>query len=157
VPIRPFRKEDIAPLVEILRATSVFRPEEIAVAIELMEIVVDEPRQQDYIMYTAVDEGETVRGYYCVGPTPMTQGTFDLYWIAVDPSTQRKGVGRTLLQHCEALVQSNHGRLIVVETSSQAKYEPTRRFYERNGYHEEARIRRYYAPDDDLVIYTKLL
>lgn len=155
--IRSFQKEDIAPLVEILRATSVFRPDEIEVAVELMNIVVDEPQQQDYMMYTAVDESEAVRGYYCVGPTPMTMGTFDLYWIAVDPAVQRRGVGKALLQHCEALVKSNQGRLIVVETSSQPKYDPTRNFYLRSGYREEARIQGYYAPDDDLIVYTKHL
>jgi ribosomal protein S18 acetylase RimI-like enzyme len=155
--IRSFQKEDIAPLVEILRATGVFRPDEIEVAVELMNIVVDEPQQKDYIMYSAVDESDALRGYYCVGPTPMTIGTFDLYWIAVDPTVQRMGIGKGLLQHCETLVQSSQGRLIVVETSSLPKYEPTRAFYLSNGYTEEARIRGYYTPDDDLVVYTKQL
>ncbi|MGH2566704.1 MAG: GNAT family N-acetyltransferase [Bacteroidota bacterium] len=155
--IRSFQKEDIQPLIEILRATGAFRPEEIEVAVELMNIVVEEPQQQDYIMYTAVDEAGVVRGYYCVGPTAMTLGTFDLYWIAVDPATQRKHIGTELLKHCHALVQSQQGRLIVVETSSQPKYDPTRLFYVRNGYSEEARIKDYYAAGDDLVIYTKHL
>lgn len=154
--IRSFQKEDIQPLTEILRATGMFRPEEIEVAVELMNIVVDE-QQQDYIMYTAVDNANVVRGYYCVGSTPMTVGTFDLYWIAVDPTRQRKGSGRELLSHCESVVRSNQGHLIMVETSSQPKYEPTRKFYERNGYKEEARIKDYYAAGDDLVIYSKHL
>jgi ribosomal protein S18 acetylase RimI-like enzyme len=157
MPIRAFRQEDIEPLREILRATGVFKPDEIAVAVELMEIVVEEPHQQDYMMYTAVDEQGVPRGYYCVGPTPMTIGTFDLYWIAVDPALQRAGVGRALLQHCEATVRAHQGRLIVVETSSQSKYDATRRFYRRNDYRETARINDYYAVGDDLVIYSKHL
>ncbi len=155
--IRPFQKGDIQSLIEILRASGMFRPEEIEVAVELMNIVADEPQQQDYIMYTAADDTNVVRGYYCVGPTPMTAGTFDLYWIAVDPTMQRKGVGRELLSHCESLVRSSQGHLIVVETSSQLKYEPTRRFYQGSGYTEEARIGDYYAAADDLVIYSKHL
>ena len=155
--IRSFRQTDIPPLTEILRASDMFRTEEIHVAVELMEIVADDSSEEDYTMYTAVDETEKVLGYYCVGPTAMTAGTFDLYWIAVDPGIQRRGFGKQLLAHCEGLVRSQQGHLIVVETSSQEKYDSTRKFYERTGYTEEARIRGYYSADDDLVIYTKHL
>jgi len=71
--IRPFVKEDILPLKEILLTTRVFRNEEIEVAVELMEIVTEEPHQLDYIMFTSVDNNNGVQGYYCVGPTPMTE------------------------------------------------------------------------------------
>ena len=157
MPIRSFQKADIRPLTEILHATGMFRPEEIDVAVELMEIVTDDSSEEDYMMNTAVDEAGTVQGYYCIGPTPMTEGTFDLYWIAVDPRIQRKGIGKQLLVHSEALMRSSGGRLVVVETSSQQKYEPTRLFYEGNGYGEEARIKGYYGAGDDLLIYTKHL
>ncbi len=157
MPIRAFRKDDIAPLTKILRATGMFRPDEIEVAVELMEIVVNEPHQQDYMMYVASDNHETVEGYYCVGPTPMTVGSFDLYWIAVDPAKQGKGIGRSLIEHCDQLVRSQQGRLILAETSSQEKYAPTRGFYLTAGFTEGARIRDYYAPGDGLIIYTKYL
>jgi hypothetical protein len=45
--------------------------------------------------------------------------------------------------------------LIVVETSSRAEYEATRGFYAARGYRKTATIPQYYAPGDDLVIYTK--
>lgn len=153
--IRPFVKEDIPPLREILRATDVFKEEEITVAVELMEIVVEEPEQKDYVMATYVDEGDAVRGYYCIGPTPMTVSTFDLYWIAVDPAMQGKGIGKALNRHCEEYIVSKGGTLIVAETSSQPKYEKTRAFYLHNHYVEASRIKDYYAPGDDLVVYTK--
>lgn len=157
MPIREFQKQDIEPLTRILTDTDIFRKDEIDVAVELMEIVVEEPEQKDYIMRTYVDEENVVRGYYCVGSTLMTEGTFDLYWIAVDPHVQRRGIGKELLGHCEATLKSMAGRLIVVETSSLTKYKPTRTFYENQKYHETARIRNYYSVDDDLVIYTKRL
>jgi ribosomal protein S18 acetylase RimI-like enzyme len=153
--VRAFRSEDIQPLAEILGATGVFRVEEIDVAVELMQVAVNEPRQQDYLLYTAIDSEEKVQGYYCVGPTQMTDGAYDLYWIAVDPSQKGKGVGAELIQHCETLVRSMKGRLILAETSSQEKYKPTHAFYIRNGYREEARIRDYYSTGDDLVVFTK--
>lgn len=155
MPIRDFQKDDIEPLRRILEATGFFREDEILVAVELMEIVVEEKDQKDYITQTYVDDANTVRGYYCVGPTPMTTGTYDLYWIAVDPSVQRKGIGRELLKHCEEKVKAEGARLIIAETSSQDKYQATRLYYERNNFTMAAHIRDYYAAGDDLVIYSK--
>lgn len=157
MPIRSLVESDIEPLKTILEQTDVFREDEIEVAVELMELVVSDPKQEDYMIYTSLEENGTVDGYYCIGPTPMTQGTYDLYWIATDPRKHRRGVGRQLMEHCEKLIRKQQGRKIVVETSSQPKYEPTRQFYLRRGYLEEARLKDYYAPGDDLVIYTKQL
>ncbi len=155
--IRPFQKEDIQPLIEILRATEVFREEEIGVALELMEIVIEEKDQKDYVISTFVDDSNTVRGYYCVGPTPMTVSSYDLYWIAVDPRIHSQGIGKQLLRHCEEYVKSKGGTLIIAETSSQPKYENTHSFYRRNHYTEASRIKDYYSQGDDLVVYTKNL
>jgi ribosomal protein S18 acetylase RimI-like enzyme len=155
--IRPFQKEDIQPVVEILRATEVFREEEINVALELMEIAIEDKDQVEYASYTFVDEANSIRGYYCVGPTPMTASTFDLYWIAVDPRVHGQGIGKQLLQHCEEYVRSKGGTLVIAETSSLPKYENTRSFYRRNHYTEASRIKDYYSKGDDLVVYTKNL
>ena len=153
--IRKFEKDDIKPLAEIVRATGVFREEEIEVAVELMDIAANDKDQHDYFLFSFVDETGTLQGYYCAGPTPMTQRTYDLYWIAVHPRVHKKRIGHELLEHCEEHVKTMGGKLLVVETSSQPKYEPTRRFYLRHQYTEAARIKDYYAQDDDLVIYSK--
>ena len=153
--IRKFEKSDIAQLAEIVRETKVFHEEEVGVAIELMEIAANEKDQKDYFLYSYVDDAGDIQGYYCVGPTPMTRSTFDLYWIAVHPRVHRKKIGHDLLEHCENQVKGMGGSLLVVETSSQPKYDPTRKFYLRHQYAETARIKDYYAPGDDLVIYTK--
>ena len=155
--IRPFVASDRGPLRAVIEATNVFRAEEVEVAVELMDAAIDTPQQRDYVLATHVDETETVRGYYCYGPTPMTQSTFDLYWIAVDPTLHGNGIGSMLLTHCEESIKNLGGSLVVVETSSLPKYEATRRFYHRHRYDETARLRGYYAPDDDLVIFTKHL
>ena len=154
--IRPLRCEDRGAIRELLVGTGVFSDEEIDIALELVDAVLDRPDQKDYIVYTYEDEG-MILGYYCVGPTPATQGTFDLYWIAVKPSMQGKGVGGKLDAHAESLVRSKGGRLMIAETSSQPRYEKTREFYIRRGYAELSRIRDYYRPGDDLVVYGKYL
>ena len=102
-----------------------------------------------------MDGSGEIIGYYCVGPTPLTRGTYDLYWIAVKPSLHGSGIGKQLLHHAEEWVMAQEGRLIVAETSSQPKYESTRMFYIKNEYREVARVRDYYTVGDDLVIYGK--
>ena len=157
MPIRPFQIGDIHPITELVHATNVFRNEEIDVAVELMEVVAKNPNQKDYVIYTYVDDHGEVQGYYCVGPTPMTVSTFDLYWIATHPRVHGKGIGYQLLAHSEQVMKSMGCSLIMVETSSLPKYEATRTFYLRNNYSEVNRIANYYAPGDDLVVYTKYI
>jgi len=152
--IRPFTLEDRSPILEILYRTRMFTPLEIEVARELIDAWLYHPEQKDYILYTAEGEGK-VTGYVCYGPTPATEGSFDLYWIAVDPLYQRSGIGKELLLFTEKRIQECNGRLIIIETSSQEKYAPTRSFYERNGYTLEARIKDFYRVGDDRLIYVK--
>ena len=92
IAIRPIAAEDRAALARILAATAVFSAEEIATALELIDAVLDDPRHPDYEIAVADDGG--VRGYYCIGATPHTRGTYDLYWIAVDPAIHGQGIGR---------------------------------------------------------------
>lgn len=154
--IRPLQRDDVEPLAKILEDTGVFRRIEIEVGKEVLEDSLAEG-QLDYMTYVSVDDAGVVQGYYSAGHTPMTDSTFDMYWIAVHPSMQGKGVGRELLRHCEETVKRSGGRLIVVETSSKLSYDETRKFYARNGYIATARIQDYYSKDDDLVIYTKTI
>jgi ribosomal protein S18 acetylase RimI-like enzyme len=87
----------------------------------------------------------------------LTLGTFDLYWIAVDPVERGRGIGGALLAHVEAEIQARGGRMILIETSDTQPYTNARHFYERNGYHYEASIRDFYAPGDSLVFFAKSL
>ncbi len=94
-------------------------------------------------------------GYTCFGPHPLTEGTYDLYWIVVDPIAQGRGIGHALLARVEAEVQARGGRLLLVETSSTPAYTSARRFYETSAYRCEATIHDFYAPGDDLLIFSK--
>ena len=154
--IRPLHPEDRSHIVMLLRGTEVFSDEEIVIAEELIDCVLQREDQEDYIIY-CYDDGGSVLGYYCIGPTPATQGTFDLYWIAVHRPVHGTGVGAALEVHAESLVTSLGGHLIVAETSSRPKYAKTRAFYQRRGYTELSRIRDYYSVGDDLVVYGKYL
>ena len=154
--LRELRPTDREPIRNLLEATEFFRPEEVEVALELVDAALDDPEQKSYL-FAVAEEAGAVLGYVCWGETACTRGTYDLYWVAVAPGTQGKGVGRALMAHAEEEMRKVGGRLCVVETSSMPKYEPTRAFYLRIGYGEEARIRDYYQPGDDLVVYTRKL
>jgi ribosomal protein S18 acetylase RimI-like enzyme len=153
--IRPMIPADRPAVLALIEATGFFRPDEIAVAEELIDIALDRPDQKDYGIVVDTDETGAVTGYMTYGPTPLTLGTFDLYWMAVDPKAQGKGVGKALVRWLEEYVRKQGGRLIVIETSSTEKYEPTRRFYVGLDYTEVARIPDFYGPGDGRVIYTK--
>ncbi len=153
VRIRPTIREDHDALLEILKSTGNFTEEEIKIADELLNSYFAHSLDSGYWTYTAVND--KIGGYICYGPTPLTLGTFDVYWIAVDPTMQGEGIGSEMLNFAEDDISRHNGRLITIYTSSQEKYSPTRNFYLKRGYHEGARIRDYYRPGDDLVIYVK--
>ncbi len=110
--------------------------------------------------YFIVDkDGDQVLGYACYGPRDyaLAPGVFDLYWIAVNPETRRGGVGRRLILASEDASRQMGGRMLIVETSGTAHYEPARKFYSSAGYNLEARIKDFYAEGDDLNIFVKRL
>jgi ribosomal protein S18 acetylase RimI-like enzyme len=152
---------------EILDATSVFRDEEVAVALELFdETFAAGPARAPYdpgdgvANYEFVGsfsrEGQLV-GYVCYGATPGTDRTYDLYWIAMHPEFQGEGGGSQLLDEVERRLIQREARMLVVETSSRDNYRPTRRFYEKHGYVREAMLADFYAAGDHRVVYTKRL
>lgn len=154
--IRSLAGGDREAIRRILVATGVFTDDEVAIALELVDVVLEKPGQTDYIIRVLEEDGR-VLGYYCVGPTPATEATFDLYWIAVDPAVHGKGVGAQLDRHAMGLIRELGGSLVIAETSSRPAYDGTRAFYVHQGYSELARIREYYRPGDDLVVFGKYL
>jgi ribosomal protein S18 acetylase RimI-like enzyme len=150
--LRPVGRAHRARLEQLTRGTGLFREEEVATAVELLDESL--AGDEDYRFLGAFD-GDQLIGYACWGSTPGTVTTSDLYWIVVDRDKQGAGVGTQLLGEVERRLTADGRRLVVVETSSRSDYVPTRAFYEARGYTRAATIPAYYAPGDDLVIYTK--
>ena len=150
--LRPVGRAHRGRLEQLTRGTGLFREEEVATAVELL----DESLAGDAVyQFVGAFDGDALIGYACWGLTPGTEATYDLYWIAVDRERQGHGIGTKLLADVEQRLTAHDARLIVVETSSRRDYEPTRSFYEARGYTRVATVPAYYAPGDDLVIYTK--
>ncbi len=155
--IRPVESKDREVLLQILRAVGNFNQVEIGVAIELLDDAISEYSSGDYIACVLEDETGHVQGYGCYGQTPLTESTYDFYWMAINPAAQGKGYGRALLRFVEEDVRARGGRLLILETSSQESYRRTTNFYEKSGYQLTARIRDFYKLNDDKLIYVKYL
>ena len=152
--IQPLAKAHRAPIEALLRASTNFTAEEMETAIELIdEALAGDP---EYIVNVLANDGH-IAGYECHGPTPLTEGTYDLYWIVVEPRAQRRGFGKLLLRAAEEDIVRRGGRLLIIETSSQPSYAPTVQFYKRSGYTLEARIHNFYRQGDDKLVLTKAL
>ena len=154
--IRPARREDRARILQILIATARFTEEEVLCAIELVDESFAHPEKVEYIVHVLEDQG-AVQGYVCFGATPLTDGVYDLYWIAVDPKRQGQGFGQVLLKFVENEIKRDRGRMLLIETSSKETYGPTLRFYERSGYTEISRIKDFYRVQDDKIVFCKRL
>ena len=159
------RQRDRARLAELLVATGAFHTDEVDVALSLFDLSSreggdaggSEDASADYEFIGAYDESERLTGYACFGPTPSTDGTYDLYWLAVDPAAQGQGAGRALVREVERRLGARGARLLVVETSSRDDYAGTRAFYRATGYREAARVKDFYAPADDRIMLTMRL
>lgn len=154
--IRPTHPDDTPTLIEIARGTGVFKQVELVALREVLDDYHADARARGHRAITSERDGRIV-GFAYHAPTAMTDRTWHLWWIAVDRAVHARGLGSELLSHSETDVGAVGGRLLLVETSSMAHYEPTRRFYLRHGYEREADVHDYYADGDDLVIFRKRL
>jgi D-alanine-D-alanine ligase len=161
--LRNLTAADRGRIEEISRAVGLFRADEILVALEVFDGAIAGSAMADsavagspdYVALGAEQDGR-LAGWICWGPTPCTLGTYDLYWMAVDPALHGAGIGTALLYAMERRL-AGLARLIVVETAGRLDYAPTRGFYEARGYRAVSRIPDFYAPGDDQVVYTKSL
>jgi ribosomal protein S18 acetylase RimI-like enzyme len=154
--IRPMSIQDRNNIVSILNTTPEFEPEEIVVALELIDYYLSDGTSSGYHQFTATD-GDDVVGYICFGPTPLTKGTWDIYWMAVKPDRKGQGIGKALIEFTEGEMREHGGRLSIVETSGKPSYEKTRLFYFARGYEVISRIADFYTIGDDKLIYQKRL
>ena len=159
--IRPAERKDRDRIHEVLIATGRFNADEVRCAIDLVDQAFAHPERDEYVVHVLEDPDngarKTIQGYVCFGPTPLADGVFDLYWIAVDPKQQGLGYGQMLLRFVENEVRRNRGRMLLIETSSKESYAPTIRFYQRSGYDEISRIKDFYRIEDDKVVFCKKL
>jgi D-alanine-D-alanine ligase len=154
--LRHLSAADRHRIEEITRAVALFREEEIGVALEVFDEAVRVGTAAGPYTALGAELDGILAGWICWGPTPCTLGTYDLYWMAVDPTLQGSGIGTALLVEMERRL-AGVARLVIVETAGRPDYAPTRAFYEARGYRAAALIPDFYAPGDDQVVYVRSL
>ncbi|OPY46988.1 MAG: Acetyltransferase (GNAT) family protein [Methanoregulaceae archaeon PtaU1.Bin222] len=157
--LRPVLPRDHKALTELVKRIENFSDAERQVALELIDDAIRRPAV-GYRCLVAVGfngEGEDLWGYACYGKTPMTEHTYDLYWMAVDANYRRQGVGHAFLEALSETLRLCGGQIIRVETSTQESYGGTLRFYEREKFQLAGRIPNFYKTGDDLLIYYKTI
>lgn len=151
---RKIKESDLEDVRAIANSSGFFRKDEVEVAVELAGEALEKGEASGYYFLFAEMGGQTL-GFACFGPIPCTLGSFDLYWIAVHQDSRGKGIGQSLLKETEALVKQMNGRKIYIETSTMAKYDPTRGFYLSAGYEEAARFSDFYDVGDGKIVFVK--
>lgn len=141
---------------EVLESTDFFYDYEVKVALEIFDDFLRFPERNEYYFIIAEQDGRII-GYVNFGPSPCTQSSWDIYWIAVRKDIRNNGLGKNLLKQAESFIKTMEGMNIWVETSGRKSYDPTRGFYLKSGYVVETELKDYYAPGDNKVIFHKIL
>jgi ribosomal protein S18 acetylase RimI-like enzyme len=152
------RPDDRAPILELARGLCVFDAEEVDVVAELFDGYLKDPVKSGYNFLTnRHPQTGAVLGFACWGPTSLSRGASDLYWIATASQAQGRGVGGDLFRAVESAVRAAGRWLIVIWTSGRPDYAPARSFYQRMGCELASRIVDFYDRGDDLVVFVRRL
>lgn len=147
---------DREPVYGLLESTGFFNPEELEVAMELVDDRLANGEASHYRFLVAELDG-AVAGYACWGPIPGTAQAADLYWIAVHREAQGHGVGRALLAEAERWMAASGRLRVYVETAGRVQYAPTRTFYLACGYRVAAELEDFYSPGDAKLLFLRVL
>lgn len=143
-------------LKSIAYETGVFNDAELLILKEVLDDC-EKSNNEEYILFEEKNNDE-VMGFVLFGRTPLTEFTWDVYWLVVDKKYQGRGVGAKLMNKAEGqMLAANSGKPLVirVETSSRDDYKGARSFYEKLGYHVAGKINDFYQKNDGLVIFSK--
>lgn len=151
--IRPTTPNDLTAVLALASAAMSFAPEELE---ELKTILADYFSGKTAHHFWLTDDGDDglVAAAYCA-PERMTNGTWNLLFIAVHPDYQGQGRGTALIADIEQRLATHNAHLLLVETL--ASFEHTRDFYRKCDFKEEARIRDFYELGADKIVYRKIL
>lgn len=157
--IKPMTSAHRGPVRDLALANGMFGLEEMSGFDEMMAGYLDGTlTDHQWAVATAPGEPIAVLGAGYWAPEPFGDRVWNLYFLAVDPGAHGRGVGSAIVRHLvDSLTAAGEdvARVLIVETSSTGTYQPARRFYVARGFVEEARIRQFYGPGDDKVVFWR--
>ena len=150
--IRETTQKDIPGLKRVLDGTGLFPS-------EMLDYMVRGFLSEDLSndVWLTCDFDDDPVGFCYAAPEPLTEGTWNMLAIAVLPGVQGNGAGAALVAELESRLHGLSQRVLIADTSGIAEFERTRGFYRKNGYMQEARIRDFWGPGDDKVVFWKSL
>jgi GNAT superfamily N-acetyltransferase len=151
VHIRPLAAADRPAIDGIARACGAFTPDEVRVCMELVDDALAGSMEYEVVV---ADDGGPV-GFLTFGTDAIGKGVWEVYWIVTRAERRGRGIGSALLGWLHDRLAGTGARMVLIETSGQPGYEHQRRFYEKNGYREVARVKDFYKPEDDLVVFRR--
>ncbi len=150
--IVPTSAGDIPAMQKVLEETGLFPPEMLP---DMMRrYLADADCLEQWL--TCARDGEFI-GFCFAAPEPLAEGSWNMLAIAVHPDAQGCGAGSRLVGALESTLRRMAGRILIADTSGTAEYARTRAFYRKNGYHQEAVIRDFWAAGADKVTFWKRL
>lgn len=150
--IRLTQRDDLPKLQTILDETGLF-PGELLPDMIANFLDADQSRE----LWLTCEADGTVVGFCYAIAEKLTDGTWNMLAIAVDPLFQSRGHGATLVQELEATLRQRGQRILIVDTSGTDGFAQTREFYKARGYTQEARIRDFWAKGEDKITFWKSL
>lgn len=153
--IRLSTVDETTASIALAVASGLFEPSQIEDLAQMLDGHFSDENQTQDIWLTDYDNEPVGMAY--VAPERMTEGTWNLYLIAVHPDRQKQGRGKALLRHVEQMLVERGERVLLVETSGTDDFDYVREFYRKNSYEEEARIREFYAAGVDKIVFRKAL
>ncbi|MBL6996511.1 GNAT family N-acetyltransferase, partial [Desulfobacula sp.] len=148
---------DTDAIRELVAATGFFYNHEVELAVELIKERLAKGEEESGYHFLFYEFQGRLVGYTCYGLIPCTASSFDIYWIAVHPDFQHKGLGKSIIYETERLIQSIGGTRIYLDTAQSNQYQATRAFYQNCDYEQVSVLVDFYGPGESKVIYCKLV
>ncbi|MCU0392935.1 MAG: GNAT family N-acetyltransferase [Thermoflexibacter sp.] len=150
--IRNIGKQDLPVLKRIIDSVELF-PSDL---LDEMTSSYFENHDTEEIWLTKTAEESLMAIVYCA-PEKLTNGTYNLYLIAVHQDYQGQGIGNEMITYLENLLKRRGARILLVETSGLPHYELTRQFYDKTNYQRHAVIKDFYQDGEDKIVFWKKL
>ncbi|MEM0156013.1 MAG: N-acetyltransferase [Thermoplasmataceae archaeon] len=136
--LRTFKKDDLSEIKKLENQTFKVGP----YSKRMLKKIFTAPGSFNII----AEEEKSIVGYAVV--LPLGDGSFDLESIAVDPTSQNKGIGRMLIREMERQMISRGGKTSILEVRD--TNEKAIKFYQSNGYKIAEHMERYYKLKENL-------
>lgn len=151
------RPADRGAVRRLVGETAVFSETEVGWAVEVVDAAIERgPAAGYHFLFADTADGD-LEGFACFGPIDGTANRFDLYWIAVSPRTQGKGLGRKLLSECMTAARALAATHMFIDTSTRADYASAHALYEALGFERMGTLVDFYADGDGKALYGRRL